>query len=73
MVDGTKPADRHPSERDARSPRPLAYLVAGVALAAGVWAVTRYDPQAFTLRSAESYEHQGERGTADQAEDQDDD
>lgn len=64
MIDGTKPADRHPSDDDARAPRPLAYLLAALATAGGVWAVTRFDPQAFTLRSAESYEHQGGRAPA---------
>lgn len=73
MVDGTKSADRHPSAVDARGPGPLAFVVAAVAIAAGAWAVTRYDPQAFTLRSAESYEHQSERGVAaDHGEDHDD-
>ncbi|WP_166038994.1 cytochrome b/b6 domain-containing protein [Sphingosinicella sp. YJ22] len=72
MVDGTKPADRHPSAGDARAPGPIAYLAAGLAIAAGAWAVTRFDPRAFTLRSAESYEHQSERGAATEgAEDHD--
>lgn len=73
MVDGTKPADRHPSDGDARRPGPLAYLVAGVAIAEAAWAVTRYDPEAFTLRSAESYEHQSEGGAATEHAEEDDD
>ena len=64
MVDGTKPADRHPTGRDARAPGPLAYLVGAVAIGASIWAVTNFDPLAFTRRSVESYEHEGERGTA---------
>lgn len=73
MVDGTKPADRHPSEGDARAPAALAYLLAAVAMAGATWAVTRYDPQAFTLRSAESYEHQSEPGdSVERAENHDD-
>ena len=64
MVDGTKPADRHPMGRDARAPGPFAYLVGAVAIGAAVWAVTNYDPRAFTPRSVESYEHEGGRGPA---------
>ena len=60
MVDGTKPADRHAIGADARRPGTFAYLVGALAIAAATWGVTRYDPQAFTLRSVESYEHQGE-------------
>lgn len=61
MVDGTKPADRHPAARDAGAPGAWAWLVGAVVIAAAAWAVTRYDPGAFTLRSVESYEHRGER------------
>lgn len=73
MVDGTKPADRHPSENEARAPGPLAYLVTGVAIAGGAWAITLYDPQAFTLRSAESYEHRGPGAAATEHAEEDDD
>lgn len=66
MIDGTKPADLHPSERDARAPAAVAYIIAGLVLATGAWAVTRYDPAAFTLRSVESYEHASEGGTIEQ-------
>jgi cytochrome b len=62
MIDGTKPANRHAAERDAHAPRALAYLAGAVTLGAAAWGVTSYDPQAFTLRSVESYEHQGEGG-----------
>ena len=64
MVDGTKPADRHPLARDARAPGALAYLVGAITIGAAIWAVTTFDPLAFTQRSVESYEHEGERGTA---------
>lgn len=57
MVDGTKPADRHPAGGDARAPGPFAYLAGAVAIGAAAWGVANYDPQAFTLRSVESYEH----------------
>ena len=62
MIDGTKPAARHPGRGHARPPG-FAALAVALALSAGAaWAVTRYDPDAFTLRSAESYEHGRENG-----------
>lgn len=68
MVDGTKPADRHPMGGDARAPGPLAYLVGAITIGIAVWGVTSYDPQAFTLRSVESYEHQEEDQRFDDSE-----
>ena len=59
MIDGTKPANRHPLERNARAPGILAYAVGAITIGAAIWGVTNYDPQAFILRSVESYEHQG--------------
>lgn len=76
MADGTKPADRHPGSVDARAPGAFAYLAAAIAIGAGIWAVISFDPQAFTLRSVESYEHQGEDrevGGTDADRDHDDD
>jgi len=58
MFTGTKPAGRHPHARDARAPGLVAWIVAAAVLAASVHAVRQYDPEAFTLRSAEKYEHQ---------------
>ena len=55
-------SNRDDHMRRARFELDLAYLAAGVAIGGGAWAVTRYGPEAFALRSAESYEHQGERG-----------
>ncbi len=73
MIDGKKPADRHPSAGNARAPGPLAFLVAAIAITAGASVVTRYDPQAFTLRSAESYEHRSDGiDSAEHAEDNED-
>ena len=60
MIDGTKRADRHLVGRDAYSPSALAYVIGAFAIGAATWAVTKYDPQAFTPRSVESYEHRGE-------------
>jgi cytochrome b len=60
MVTGDKPASRHPGARDARRPTLIAFLVGLVVLAASIYGVLRYDPQAFTLRSSESFEHRGD-------------
>lgn len=68
MVDGTKPADRHPVDRDAVAPSAFAYLVGAITIGAAIWAVTSFDPQAFTQRSLESYEHEREgRGEGEPA------
>jgi cytochrome b len=65
MLDGTKPAAGHPADRGARAPGAFAHLVGALTIAAAVWGVTRYDPRAFTPRSAESYEqeHEGRAAT----------
>jgi cytochrome b len=57
MISGTKPVGRHPGSRDAGSAGAAAYLIAAAVVAGTVYGVLRYDPQAFTLRSAESFEH----------------
>jgi cytochrome b len=57
MVTGYKPADRHPGASGARRPGALAYAIALVVVAGTVYAILQYDPQAFTLRSAEAFEH----------------
>lgn len=57
MVTGDKPLTRHPGASDARSPSAVAWIVAIAVIAAAAYAILRYDPQAFTLRSAESFEH----------------
>ena len=57
MVTGDKPATRHPGAVDARAPGALAWIVGAVILAATTYAIVQYDPDAFTLRSAESFEH----------------
>lgn len=56
MLTGKKPAERHPGETNARRPGTAGVLVTIVILAGTVYAILRYDPQAFTLRSAESFE-----------------
>jgi cytochrome b len=57
MVTGDKPAARHPGAEDARAPGIMALLVAAVVVAATSYLIVRYDPSAFTPRSAESFEH----------------
>lgn len=65
MVTGTKPAARHPGAHDAKSPTLIGLAFAIVAVAVAVYAVLQFDPDAFTLRSAESFEHRSEaRGNA---------
>ncbi len=62
MVTGWKPAALHPGTRDARRPGWFGGLLALLVVAGAVFAVRAYDPLAFTLRSAESYEHSGDAG-----------
>lgn len=59
MVTGDKPAARHPGARDARAPGPVALIVGAAIIAATSYFIVQYDPEAFTLRSAESFEHRG--------------
>jgi hypothetical protein len=62
MVTGDKPAARHPGARDAMAPGLVALLVGGAVVAGATYLVLQYDPHAFALRSAESYEHRAEGG-----------
>lgn len=62
MVVGSKSRSRHPGAPDARRPGPFGWLVGLVVIAASIYGVLRYDPQAFTLRSAEAFEHRGDIG-----------
>jgi hypothetical protein len=57
MISGRKPAARHPGATDARSPRFAALLLAILAIIGATYAILQYDPQAFTLRSADAFEH----------------
>jgi cytochrome b len=57
MIGGSKPAARHAGARDATPPRLGGLILAALVLAGSVYAVHAYDPLAFTLRSAEDYEH----------------
>jgi cytochrome b len=64
MVSGSKPEARHQGAADARRPGLLAYLAGAAVIGAGVYGVLRYDPQAFTLRSSEAFEHRANSGDA---------
>lgn len=65
MVTGYKPKARHPGAQNAIAPRPVALLVGATVVAGAAYSVLQYDADAFTLRSAESYEHRvGNRGEA---------
>jgi len=62
MIVGTKHSARHPGVRDARAPGIFAILLGLLAIAGSAVAIRVYDPQAFTLRSTESFEHRTEGG-----------
>lgn len=62
MITGDKSADHHPGAHDAKAPGALAMAVAAAVVAATAYLILRYDPDAFTLRSAESFEHRREIG-----------
>lgn len=56
MIVGTKPVERHPGARGARAPGAAALMLAALVVAGTVFGIIRYDPQAFSLRPAESFE-----------------
>lgn len=62
MISGDKPGIHHPGASSARPPHPIACLVAVATVAGAAYAILQYDPQAFTLRSAASFEHRGAGG-----------
>lgn len=72
MVSGTKPAERHPNARDARSPGAVAFVLAVIVVAGASIAILRYDPRAFTLRPTEGVEKAGDTGSQQAPEQQED-
>lgn len=60
MISGNKPAARHPGAADARPPSLSGWAIAILTVAGSIFLILRYDPQAFTLRSAEAFEHRAE-------------
>jgi cytochrome b len=57
MVTGPKPSMRNRGDRDAKPPTLVGFAITILVVARAVYAVLQFDPQAFTLRSAESFEH----------------
>jgi len=57
MVTGRKASDRHPGAVNAKRPRAAGIILTVGVLAAAIYGVLRYDPQAFSLRTSEAYEH----------------
>ena len=57
MVTGDKPAARHLGAVDSRPPSLIGIILALLVVIGCVYAILEYDPQAFTLRSAEAFEH----------------
>ena len=64
MISGEKPANRHPGARNASPPRAIALIVAAATVIASAYAILQYDRQAFTLRSAESFERRTDSGSS---------
>lgn len=74
MVTGSKPFIRHPGARDAKQPTLVGLAITIVVVAGAVYTVLQFDPDAFTLRSAESFEHRFDAsGSADYSIDEHDD
>ena len=69
MFSGRKAARLHADARDARRAGLLGLVLAVVAVAGTVVAIRAYDPDAFTLRSTEAFEHRqsGETSMRDEA------
>ena len=63
MVTGKKPAARHPDAADPKPPSAIGLFLAFAVIAGSAYAILRYDPQAFTLRRAESFEHRANAGS----------
>lgn len=59
MVSGKKPASLHPGASDATRPGIVGVAAAALVVLGVVWLILQYDPQAFTPRSAESFEDRG--------------
>lgn len=57
MITGRKNGHRHPGAADARRPTAAGIVITIAAIAATVFGILRYDPQAFVPRSAEAFEH----------------
>jgi cytochrome b len=69
MISGRKAVRLHPDARDARRPGLIGLALATAAVAGTVVAIRAFDPDAFTLRSTESFEHRqaGDSSMRDEA------
>jgi hypothetical protein len=56
MVTGNKRAARHPGATGANPPSVVGIFIAALVLVTTVYAILKYDQDAFTVRSAESFE-----------------
>jgi prolipoprotein diacylglyceryltransferase len=65
MITGDKPADRHHGAPDARGPSLIALALGAAVVGATAYFILQYDPEAFALRSAESFEHRSGGGETD--------
>lgn len=64
MVTGDKPSARHPGAVDARAPGAMAWVLGAATVAATAYLIVQYDPDAFALRSAESFGHRADAAGA---------
>jgi hypothetical protein len=64
MVTGDKPSTRHPGAVDAKAPGVMAWILGAATVAATAYLIVQYDPDAFALRSAESFEHRADASGA---------
>jgi cytochrome b len=60
MVTGRKAGEQHPHAVDAKSPTAVGIMLTAGVLAAAIYGVLRYDPEAFSLRTSEAYEHRSQ-------------
>lgn len=77
MITGNKSLVRHAGASDAKPPSLVGFVIAILVLFGTIFAVLRYDPQAFTLRTTEAFEHRTDAGindlrTRDESEREDD-
>ena len=62
MITGDKPLERHPGAVDAKRPTAIGLAAAALVIAGTLYAIVRYDPQAYMLRSSEAFEHRADTG-----------
>lgn len=60
MITGTKARARHPRATDARTPGLAGIALALLVVSGALYAILKYDPQGFTLRGSEAFEHRSD-------------